>query len=115
MKINNLFFIALAILFLVPNCLAEYEEAVKAGTASLTVNNNILSISLDSRISMIIPAIMLIISLVSVAIDFGVVGITASCMVSLFLLAIVGVIAIEWTSITALTILAIILIFKVSQ
>jgi hypothetical protein len=67
------------------------------------------------RISLIFPAVLLIISIITVMIDFGAVGVILGCMGSLVIVVMLGIVALSWSSIISFLLLGGLLIFKVTS
>lgn len=112
---KNSLLLALVLLTFLNIAFADYGQGDMTEEAVLYDNPNPLMATDSGRISLIIPAILIIVAIVSFAIDFGSVGVTASCMIALILLGAIGIVAISWYSITAMVILGGILMFKLSQ
>jgi hypothetical protein len=69
----------------------------------------------DSMLNFLIPAILLFVVLVSFAVDFGTVGVSAVSVFSLFLLWVIGIIYLNVASLTTFILMMVILIFKISR
>jgi hypothetical protein len=109
------YYLMLLALILLPLVLATYDKGVVVGTDTLyTPTNGFMETSAD-KISMIVPAILIIICMVCAAVDFGVIGITLASIVSLVILSILGIIGLSIVSVSAYIILGVILIGKMVQ
>ena len=91
------------------------DNYIVTGTALLDGTENTFLSSESNRISMIIPALFLIIAIIAFAIDFGAIGVVAGSLISLVGLSAIGIIAVNVVSLTAIIILGIMLIFKFRQ
>lgn len=111
-KINILSIVAL-IMIMMPFVYSEEGTLFDSDTL-YTPRNEFLS-SQDNKLSLLIPALMLMISIVAFAIDFGVVGVVLGCVGGLFVCFLLGIIAISVTSIISLTIMGGIILFKVTR
>ena len=91
-----------------------WEPPVTTGTAIVDGTINEFLSSSANKVSMIVPAMFLIIAIVAFALDFGAIGVTAGCIISLVCLSLLGIIAINVVSLTSLIVLGVILIFKLN-
>ena len=69
----------------------------------------------DNKVAMLIPAILLVITIIMFAVDFGAVGVSASSICALLLLYFLGIVHFEIVSLTSLIIMIIIMIYKINR
>lgn len=69
----------------------------------------------DSMLNFLIPAIMLLVTLVSFAIDFGTVGVSGVCVVSLVFMTWLGIVYISTGWLIAFVIIIAVMIFKINR
>jgi hypothetical protein len=100
----------LLLLSLVPMVFADSEIM---GTDDLTNTNRGLIGDTAAKINLIFPAVLLIISIITVMIDFGAVGVILGSMGSLVIVVMLGIVALSWSSVISFIILGILLMFKV--
>ena len=109
MKDTLIFFMLL--LSFVPLVFA-LDSGTKVGSAELYNDGNVLLNDQNSKIAMIIPAIMVIVTIVCLLIDFGVIGVAAGGILALVALYFMQLIPITLPGMISMVILGIILIFK---
>jgi len=99
----------LMFLCVVPFVLAD---AVMVGRALLYDDANPLLGSSADKIALIIPAVMLLIAVVSLMIDFGTVGVTLGAMATLLILWLTKIVPLNISGIVSIVFLGAILLFK---
>jgi hypothetical protein len=77
-------------------------------------SNNAFLDSAENRISMLFPAILLLIAIIFAVLDFGAVGVVIGCLVGLIVTVLIGFVAVSTFSLISFVIMGGILVFKLS-
>jgi hypothetical protein len=89
------------------------EDVASLGRDDIYDRANSLLSSKENRLSMIFPSILLVISLIAVAIDFGAIGVIIASMGSLVILTWLGLVTIGWVPLISFVIMCGLLVFKI--
>ena len=108
-------FILILSIFIFSASFVSAATEVMVGSDSMNAGDNELVNSPNERLAMIVPALMVIVSIVFFAIDFGAIGVTASCLIGLVAVRIIGIVDINIASVTSAIIMGGILIYKISR
>jgi hypothetical protein len=69
----------------------------------------------DSMLNFLVPGILLLVCLVSFAIDFGTVGVSAVAVLALGLMSLLGIIYVNWVSYIAFAVMIGVIIFRINR
>lgn len=111
MKTQKILWLLLFLCF-IPVCFAD---DTLIGDDVIDYKVNTLLSSRTNKISMLIPALMLTICIISFATDYGTVGVTAASMGSLVIISLLGFIYINPVSLISFVIMIGIIIFKLTK
>lgn len=103
-------YFAIFLLLLLPIVYAE--TSTKVGTDELYDIDNVILGTQADKLGAIIPAVMLIVAIVCLMLDFGVIGVTVGGILSLIALWAIKILPMKFSGILSIIILAIILLFK---
>ena len=110
MKITYIFML----LFLISlSCINIKAQTVVASSSEIDYTQNDL-ITDDTRLGFLIPSILLLITIVCFAIDFGVVGVGSACLIGLIVLSMLGVVVISWYWLLSFIIITIIILSRLA-
>ena len=113
MQLNKvLIYISMLLVLLVP---AFALEQVLVGSAQIDGRENKFLEDNTSKLAMLIPVIMLIVALVFFAVDFGVIGVTATLLCALIFVNVIGLLAVSVSSIVSRVIMGAILLYKLAK
>jgi hypothetical protein len=100
--------------FMLNIAFAAYDSGTFVGSYVAWRNERPLMDTPEKRVSMIIPVVLLLVSIVSFAIDLGTIGVTVAAIVALVVLQAIGIVAFGIPAVSAYILLGVIIIFKVN-
>jgi len=110
MKKTNIIILVLILL----NLAVVFADDYLFDVAELSDETNVFLEDSDSQLTMLIPTFLLIISIVSFALDFGTVGVVTAAMLGLTASFFIGFLALNVISITSFIVMGGMLIYKLA-
>ncbi len=102
-------------IFLIMLCMPiVFADSLMTNTEMNSINNSLLTTS-ESRISLIFPVLLLVISIICVMIDFGAIGVILGSMGSMVIITMLGLIVISPASVVSFLLLGGLLLYKVAS
>lgn len=111
MKKSILILGLLALILITQIAIAEQSYEIDSDELKATSTNTLLATA-GERISMLIPALFIIISVIAFMIDFGTIGVVLGSMVGLGLCVMIGIVLLNAIVLVAFIVMGIILVFK---